>query len=58
MCRMTVLASPPRVPDGRDWTIWQYSNRDRLDGVGSEKEAYVDMNVLSDEVDLDSLIVR
>ena len=51
------VASPPRVPDGRSWTIWQYSNRDRLDGVGSEDEAYVDMNVLSDEADLADLTV-
>lgn len=52
------VAWPPRVPDGRDWTVWQYSNRDRLDGVGSEDEAYVDMNVLSDDVSLESLVVR
>ncbi|NGN92970.1 lysozyme [Nocardioides sp. KC13] len=52
------VAWPPRIPDGRDWTVWQYSNRDRLDGVGSEKEAYVDMNVLSDDVSLESLVVR
>ncbi|TQL70238.1 lysozyme [Nocardioides albertanoniae] len=52
------VAWPPRVPDGRDWTIWQYSSRDRLDGVGSSDEAYVDMNVLSDDASLESLIVR
>lgn len=52
------VAWPPRVPDGRDWTIWQYSSRDRLDGVGGGKEAYVDMNALSDDVDLDDLVVR
>jgi lysozyme len=52
------VAWPPRVPDGRDWTVWQYSNRDRLDGVGSEDEAYVDMNVLSDDASLESLVVR
>lgn len=52
------VAWPPRVPDGRDWTVWQYSNRDRLNGVGSEDEAYVDMNVLSDDVDLDELTLR
>lgn len=52
------VARPPVVPDGRDWTIWQYSSRDRLDGVGSDDEAYVDMNVLSDDVSLDELIIR
>jgi lysozyme len=52
------VAWPPRIPDGRDWTVWQYSNRDRLDGVGSEDEAYVDMNVLSDDVSLDELVIR
>ena len=51
------VAWQPRVPDGRSWTIWQYSNRDRLDGVGGEDEAYVDMNVLSDEADLADLTV-
>lgn len=51
------VAWPPRVPDGRDWTVWQYSNRDRLDGVGSEDEAYVDMNVLSGDTDLAELTV-
>lgn len=38
----------PSLPDGRDWTIWQYSNRDRLDGVGQDPgaEPYVDLNVV------------
>ncbi|GAB4086852.1 GH25 family lysozyme [Myceligenerans cantabricum] len=42
------VAVPPRLSDGRDWTIWQYSNRDRLDGVGTDAgaEPYVDMNVV------------
>ncbi|WP_318843083.1 GH25 family lysozyme [Myceligenerans pegani] len=39
---------PPRLSDGRDWTIWQYSHRDRLDGVGTDPgaEPFVDMNVV------------
>ncbi|RPF23347.1 GH25 family lysozyme [Myceligenerans xiligouense] len=42
------VALPPRLSDGRDWTIWQYSNRDKLEGVGTDRgaEPYVDMNVL------------
>ncbi|MDR2998650.1 MAG: lysozyme [Microbacterium sp.] len=38
------LVLPPGLNDGRDWTIWQYSNRDRLDGYVGE-EQYIDMNV-------------
>lgn len=40
------VAWAPRLSDGRDWTVWQYSNRDRLlgyDGV----EPYIDMNVFA-----------
>ncbi|MBL0886718.1 lysozyme [Myceligenerans sp. I2] len=42
------VALPPRLPDGRAWTIWQYSHRDTLDGVGQDAgaEPYVDMNVI------------
>ncbi len=36
---------PPSLPDGRDWTIWQYSNRDRLPGYDGV-EPFIDMNVL------------
>lgn len=35
---------PPRLDDGRDWSLWQYSHRDRRDGYGGE-ERYIDMNV-------------
>lgn len=35
---------PPRVSDGREWTFWQYSHRDRLDGYDGE-ESFIDMNV-------------
>ncbi len=34
----------PSVPDGRQWTFWQYTNRDRLDGYSGE-ERFIDMNV-------------
>ncbi|WP_291792706.1 GH25 family lysozyme [Brevibacterium sp.] len=36
---------PPRVSNGREWTIWQYSHRDRLDGYDG-RERYIDLNVL------------
>lgn len=32
--------SAPRLPDGWTWTLWQYANRGRVDGVKS----FVDMN--------------
>lgn len=35
---------PPRLSDGRDWTIWQYSHRDRLRGYDGD-EPFIDMNV-------------
>ncbi len=31
----------PRLQDNREWTIWQYSNRGRVDGING----FVDMNV-------------
>lgn len=40
------IISEPELSDGRDWTFWQYTNRDRLDGYkGPEK--YIDMNVFN-----------
>ena len=40
------IVLPPRLDDGREWTIWQYSDRDRLKGyVGIEQ--YIDMNVFN-----------
>ncbi len=32
------------LPDARQWTFWQYTNRARLDGYNG-KEKYIDMNV-------------
>lgn len=34
----------PSLPDGRDWTFWQYSHRQILQGYSGE-EKYIDMNV-------------
>ncbi|MFU8947831.1 GH25 family lysozyme [Mycetocola zhadangensis] len=40
------IAAEPNLPDGRDWTFWQYSSRDRLPGYDGEEE-FIDMNVFS-----------
>jgi len=34
----------PKLSDGRDWTFWQYTNRERLEGYEGD-EQYIDMNV-------------
>ena len=34
----------PKLLDGRDWTFWQYTNRERLQGYHGE-EQFIDMNV-------------
>jgi len=41
---------PPTMSDGRAWTFWQYSNRDRLDGYDGAEE-FVDMNVFHGDLD-------
>jgi lysozyme len=38
------IVLPPRLEDDRDWTLWQYSDRDRLSGYDGV-EQYIDMNV-------------
>ncbi|WP_295118600.1 GH25 family lysozyme [uncultured Leifsonia sp.] len=37
------VALPPLLPDGRHWTFWQYSDRERLAGYDGE-EAFIDMD--------------
>lgn len=32
----------PHLPDGREWTLWQYANRGRLRGIAG----YVDLNAM------------
>lgn len=41
---------PPSLRDGREWTIWQYSHRDRLDGYDGD-EPYIDMNAYHGTID-------
>lgn len=40
------VAWAPGLSDGREWTVWQYSNRDRLPGYDGV-EPYIDMNVFA-----------
>ncbi|MCI0157228.1 lysozyme [Leifsonia shinshuensis] len=34
---------PPMIPDGRRWTFWQYSDRERLAGYDGD-ESFIDMD--------------
>lgn len=36
----------PHLQEGRDWTFWQYTDREKLDGYAGE-EPYIDMNVFN-----------
>ena len=36
----------PILSDGREWTFWQYTNRERFDGYNG-KEKYIDVNVFN-----------
>lgn len=36
----------PKLPDNRDWTFWQYSNRGVLEGYDGE-ETFIDLNVFN-----------
>lgn len=38
------VISKPKLSDNRKWTLWQYTNRERLDGYHGD-EKYIDMNV-------------
>lgn len=40
----------PKLSDGREWTMWQYSNRAKLNGY-SGKEKYIDMNVFNGTIE-------
>jgi lysozyme len=52
------VAAPPSLSDGRDWTFWQYSARDRLDGYDGV-EPYIDMNAFAGtREELESMALR
>ncbi len=40
------VITKPELSDQRDWTFWQYTNRERLSGY-SGKEKYIDVNVFN-----------
>lgn len=38
------VVSKPNLPDGREWTFWQYTDRETLEGYDGE-EQFIDVNV-------------
>lgn len=40
------IFTKPELPDGRQWTFWQYSSRETLKGYSGE-EKFIDMNVFN-----------
>lgn len=44
------IISRPELSDGRAWTFWQYTNREKLDGYNGE-EKYIDVNVFNGSLD-------
>ena len=40
------VISKPSLPDQRDWTFWQYTDREQLEGYSGE-EKFIDVNVFS-----------
>ena len=40
------VVAKPKLSDGREWTFWQYTNRETLDGYKGE-EKYIDVNVFN-----------
>jgi lysozyme len=52
------VAVPSSLSDGRGWTFWQYSNRDRLGGYDGV-EPYIDMNAFAGtREELESMTLR
>lgn len=44
------VITKPKLSDGRRWTLWQYTNRERLDGYDGD-ERYIDVNVFNGGAD-------
>ncbi|MWB99833.1 GH25 family lysozyme [Agromyces seonyuensis] len=44
------VVAEPTLPDGRAWTVWQYSHRERLDGYDGD-EPFIDLNVFAGTLD-------
>lgn len=44
------VISSPSLDDRRNWTFWQFTNRERLDGYNG-KEKYIDVNVFNGTAD-------
>ncbi len=42
--------TPPTLPDGRAWDLWQYSNREKLPGYEGDED-YIDLNVFRGTLD-------
>ena len=51
------VATSPRLTDDRDWTFWQWSAREQLDGYDGDEE-FIDMNAFrGTREDLESLLL-
>ncbi len=44
------VIAKPKLSDNRNWTFWQYTNREKLDGYSGD-EKYIDMNVFNGSYD-------
>lgn len=44
------VITKPNLLDERQWTFWQYTNREKLDGYNGE-EKYIDVNVFNGDIE-------
>jgi lysozyme len=51
------VATSPHLTDDREWTVWQWSAREKLDGYDGDEE-FIDMNAFrGDREELESLLL-